>query len=43
MEPLYTTEALATGEGRNGHVRTIDGALTPISPFPLRWAAPARA
>ena len=27
MEPLYTTEALATGEGRNGHVRTIDGAF----------------
>ena len=27
MEPLYTTEALATGEGRNGHVRTVDGAF----------------
>lgn len=27
MDPLYTTEALATGEGRNGHVRTIDGAF----------------
>lgn len=27
MEPLYTTEALATGEGRNGQVRTADGAF----------------
>lgn len=27
MKPLYTTEALATGEGRNGHVRTVDGAF----------------
>ena len=27
MEPLYTTDALATGEGRNGHVRTVDGAF----------------
>lgn len=27
MEAIYTTEALATGEGRNGHVRTIDGAF----------------
>lgn len=27
MEPLYTTEALATGDGRNGHVRTVDGAF----------------
>lgn len=27
MDPLYTTEALATGEGRNGHVRTVDGAF----------------
>ena len=27
MEPLYTTEALATGGGRDGHVRTVDGAF----------------
>ncbi|MBF0808785.1 organic hydroperoxide resistance protein [Rothia nasimurium] len=27
MDSLYTTEALATGEGRNGHVRTVDGAF----------------
>lgn len=27
METLYTAEALATGGGRNGHVRTSDGIL----------------
>jgi Ohr subfamily peroxiredoxin len=27
MEPLYTTTAVATGDGRNGHVQTIDGTL----------------
>lgn len=27
MEALYTTESLATGAGRNGNVRSADGAL----------------
>ena len=27
MESLYTTTAVATGDGRNGHVQTIDGIL----------------
>ncbi|MDO4898587.1 MAG: organic hydroperoxide resistance protein [Rothia sp. (in: high G+C Gram-positive bacteria)] len=27
MDPLYTTEALATGAGRNGFVRTADGSF----------------
>ncbi|TQF74220.1 organic hydroperoxide resistance protein [Rhodococcus spelaei] len=27
MKVLYTAEALATGEGRNGHARTSDGRL----------------
>ncbi|WP_080792285.1 organic hydroperoxide resistance protein [Corynebacterium pacaense] len=27
MEPLYTAEALATGEGRNGHTATSDGRI----------------
>lgn len=27
MSILYTAEALATGEGRNGHARTSDGRL----------------
>ena len=27
MTPLYTTSAVATGDGRNGHVQTLDGGL----------------
>lgn len=27
MNPLYTAEALATGAGRDGHVRTSDGRV----------------
>lgn len=27
MNPMYTAEALATGEGRNGHVRSDDGLV----------------
>ena len=27
MNPLYTTSAVATGDGRNGHVQTLDGVL----------------
>lgn len=27
MKPIYTAEALSTGEGRSGHVRTSDGKL----------------
>ncbi len=27
IEVVYTAEALATGDGRNGHVRTSDGLL----------------
>lgn len=27
MDPLYTAEALATGGGRNGHVRSSDGRV----------------
>lgn len=28
IDPLYTTEAIATGAGRDGHVRTADGRLS---------------
>jgi len=28
MKTLYTAEALATGDGRNGHARTSDGKVT---------------
>jgi lipoyl-dependent peroxiredoxin len=27
MDAIYTAEALATGEGRNGHVATVDGLV----------------
>lgn len=27
MDPIYTAEALSTGDGRNGHVRTVDGVV----------------
>jgi lipoyl-dependent peroxiredoxin len=27
MDAVYTAEALSTGEGRNGHVRTVDGLV----------------
>ncbi|MXP22596.1 Ohr family peroxiredoxin [Gordonia sp. HNM0687] len=27
MTPIYTAEALATGDGRNGHARTSDGKV----------------
>ena len=31
MTPLYTASAVATGDGRNGHVQTLDGQLvTPV-------------
>jgi lipoyl-dependent peroxiredoxin len=28
MQTLYSTTAVATGDGRNGHVQTIDGLLS---------------
>lgn len=28
IEPIYTTEAIATGAGRNGHVQTADGRVS---------------
>jgi osmotically inducible protein OsmC len=28
MQTLYTTSAVATGDGRNGHVQTLDGLLS---------------
>ena len=30
MKTLYTAEALATGDGRNGHGRTTDGKVDEI-------------
>lgn len=34
MEAIYTTEALATGEGRNGTVRTADGTFEATLAYP---------
>ena len=34
MNTLYTAEALATGAGRNGHVRTTDGLVDTDLGFP---------
>jgi Ohr subfamily peroxiredoxin len=34
MTVLYTAEALATGDGRNGHARTTDGKLDVVLAFP---------
>ena len=28
MEPLYTAEALSTGDGRSGHVRSSDDTIS---------------
>ncbi|MGW7008086.1 organic hydroperoxide resistance protein [Streptomyces sp. NPDC054933] len=34
MSTLYTTEALSTGDGRNGEVRTSDGVLDELLAVP---------
>ena len=39
MNTLYTATAVATGDGRNGHVQTFDGTSTPPSAPPRSWAA----
>jgi len=38
MDALYSAEALSTGAGRNGHVRTSDG--TPVGRLDLDLAMP---
>ena len=35
MKIVYTAEALATGEGRNGHARTSDGRLDLVLAIPV--------
>ena len=32
MHPLYTASATATGDGRDGHVRSSDGVLDQVAP-----------
>jgi Ohr subfamily peroxiredoxin len=43
MEPLYTTVAHATGDGRNGHGRTDDGTLDLDLRIPKEMGGPGGA
>lgn len=40
MSTLYTTEALSTGDGRNGEVRTSDGVLDELLAVPKEMGGP---
>ena len=40
MKPLYTTTAIATGDGRNGHVQTTDGLLDTDVRMPAELGGP---
>ena len=37
---LYTTEALSTGDGRNGEVRSLDGVLDEVLAVPKEMGGP---
>ncbi len=43
MKALYTAEALATGEGRDGHARTSDGQLDLDLAIPKELGGPGGA
>jgi osmotically inducible protein OsmC len=43
MDALYTAEALATGDGRNGHVVTSDGILDTDVRIPKEMGGPGGA
>jgi lipoyl-dependent peroxiredoxin len=43
MQVLYTAEALATGEGRDGHVRTSDGLFESDLAIPKEMGGPGGA
>ncbi|MCR2799980.1 MULTISPECIES: organic hydroperoxide resistance protein [unclassified Microbacterium] len=43
METIYTAEALATGDGRNGHVATADGMLDVDVRVPKEMGGPGGA
>ena len=43
MQILYTAQATATGDGRNGHVRSSDGLIDTDVARPRSWAAPGGA
>ncbi|AEM87366.1 organic hydroperoxide resistance protein [Streptomyces violaceusniger] len=40
MSALYTTEAVSTGDGRNGEVRSIDGVLDEMLAIPEEMGGP---
>lgn len=40
MKTLYTTSAVATGDGRNGHVQTTDGLLATDVRVPTELGGP---
>ena len=40
MSMLYTTEAISTGEGRNGEVRTLDGVFEAALAVPKEMGGP---
>jgi lipoyl-dependent peroxiredoxin len=43
MKTLYTTTAIATGDGRNGHVQTTDGLLDADVRMPAELGGPGGA
>ena len=43
MKTLYTTTAIATGDGRNGHVQTTDGLLDADVRMPVELGGPGGA
>jgi lipoyl-dependent peroxiredoxin len=43
MNTLYTTTAVATGDGRNGHIQTIDGVLAADVRVPVELGGPGGA
>src|SRR5689334_8295725 len=43
MEAVYTASATATGDGRNGHVRSIDGVLDFDLAIPKEMGGPGGA
>ena len=43
MKTLYTTTAIATGDGRNGHVQTTDGLLATDVRMPAALGGPGGA
>jgi Ohr subfamily peroxiredoxin len=43
MKPFYTASAVATGDGRNGHVRSMDGLVDTDVRTPVEMGGPGGA